>query len=87
MPRIRVGVRIKPDDIGGKLLKGFDIIEENGMKKVFFEISDIKHEFTFESVFDGGCGQMQLFEHVARPIIDEVVEGINGTIFAFGQTV
>ena len=29
---------------------------------------------------------MTVFNKVARPIVDNVLEGFNGTIFAYGQT-
>lgn len=27
-----------------------------------------------------------MFDHIAKPIIDQVLDGYNGTIFAYGQT-
>ena len=27
-----------------------------------------------------------MYDYAARPIIDSVIEGFNGTIFAYGQT-
>ena len=31
-------------------------------------------------------GQKDIYDYAARPIIDSVLEGFNGTIFAYGQT-
>lgn len=28
----------------------------------------------------------ELFERVARPIVDDTLDGVNGSIFAYGQT-
>lgn len=42
--------------------------------------------FTFDAVYDWNCTQKGIFEETAMPIIDCVVEGYNGTIFAYGQT-
>lgn len=28
---------------------------------------------------------MQVFEALARPIVDKTLQGFNGTVFAFGQ--
>nr|AUN27681.1 kinesin-like protein KIF3A [Phascolosoma esculenta] len=42
--------------------------------------------FTFDTVFDTDCKQVDVYNKVARPIVDFVLEGYNGTIFAYGQT-
>ena len=42
--------------------------------------------FTFDGCFDEKVDQLGLFEETANPIIDNVFEGYNGTIFAYGQT-
>ncbi|XP_074651128.1 kinesin-like protein KIF3A [Tubulanus polymorphus] len=42
--------------------------------------------FTFDTVFGPDCKQVDLYNEVARPIVDCVLEGYNGTIFAYGQT-
>jgi kinesin family protein 3/17 len=42
--------------------------------------------FTFDSVFDWNCQQLDVYNKTARPIIESVLEGYNGTIFAYGQT-
>ncbi|XP_072040133.1 kinesin-II 85 kDa subunit-like [Amphiura filiformis] len=42
--------------------------------------------FTFDTVFAPGCKQTDVYNQTARPIVDAVMEGYNGTIFAYGQT-
>uniref|UniRef100_A0A6P4EKH0 Kinesin-like protein n=1 Tax=Drosophila rhopaloa TaxID=1041015 RepID=A0A6P4EKH0_DRORH len=42
--------------------------------------------YYFDNVFDGGSNQMDLYVDTARPIVDKVLEGYNGTILAYGQT-
>ncbi|GAB1597339.1 kinesin-like protein KIF3A [Argonauta hians] len=42
--------------------------------------------FTFDTVFGPGCKQVDVYNEIARPIVDFVLEGYNGTIFAYGQT-
>ncbi|XP_063233864.1 kinesin-like protein KIF3A [Bacillus rossius redtenbacheri] len=42
--------------------------------------------FTFDSVFDCDSRQMDLYNEIARPIVDKVLMGYNGTILAYGQT-
>ena len=43
-------------------------------------------DFTFDSTFGPDCKQESVFEDTALPIIESVLEGYNGTIFAYGQT-
>uniref|UniRef100_A0A3P8WGA3 Kinesin-like protein n=1 Tax=Cynoglossus semilaevis TaxID=244447 RepID=A0A3P8WGA3_CYNSE len=42
--------------------------------------------FTFDTVFGQDSKQLDVYNLTARPIIDSVLEGYNGTIFAYGQT-
>jgi kinesin family member 3B len=42
--------------------------------------------FTFDSVYDWNSEQENVFNESAWPIIDNVLQGYNGTIFAYGQT-
>lgn len=43
-------------------------------------------DFTFDATFAPGCKQKAIFDDTALPIIESVLEGYNGTIFAYGQT-
>eukprot|EP01135_Chromosphaera_perkinsii_P002471 Nk52_evm77s223 gene=Nk52_evmTU77s223 len=45
-----------------------------------------KRSFTFDAVFDPQSKQVDVYNSVARPIVDSCIEGYNGTIFAYGQT-
>lgn len=42
--------------------------------------------FTFDTVFGLESKQMEVYNQAARPIVENVLEGYNGTIFAYGQT-
>ena len=43
--------------------------------------------FTFDKVFTGeNTTQEEVYQYSARPSIDDVLEGYNSTIFAYGQT-
>ncbi len=47
---------------------------------------DTTKTFTFDYVFGPNSKQVDIYNLVARPIVDAVLEGYNGTIFAYGQT-
>lgn len=42
--------------------------------------------FTFHHAFSTESSQEEVYNAVARPIVENVLEGYNGTIFAYGQT-
>lgn len=44
------------------------------------------YRFSFDRIFSPKASQEEVFDLAARPIIDSVLEGFNGTIFAYGQT-
>ncbi|EER04371.1 kif-3, putative, partial [Perkinsus marinus ATCC 50983] len=47
---------------------------------------DTAKEFTFDAVYPPVASQSQIYEEAAYPIVENVLEGYNGTIFAYGQT-
>jgi hypothetical protein len=47
---------------------------------------DRKHFFTFDSVLQPGTKEGDVYDAVARPSIESLMEGYNSTIFAYGQT-
>ncbi len=42
--------------------------------------------FTFDKTFGEGTNNTQVYNGVAKGIVNSVVDGLNGTIFAYGQT-
>uniref|UniRef100_G3NVW1 Kinesin-like protein n=2 Tax=Gasterosteus aculeatus aculeatus TaxID=481459 RepID=G3NVW1_GASAC len=48
--------------------------------------SEPQKTFTFDAVYDGNSKQGDLYDESVRPLIDSVLAGFNGTIFAYGQT-
>ena len=45
-----------------------------------------KHKYRFDKIFDCPTTQEQIFNEVAKDVIDSTIDGYNGTIFAYGQT-
>ncbi|CAM1320682.1 KIF3B (predicted), partial [Pycnogonum litorale] len=48
--------------------------------------TDPGKEFTFDAVYNWNSKQSELYDETFRPLIDSVLNGFNGTIFAYGQT-
>lgn len=47
---------------------------------------DASKTFSFDSVFSEHSTQRQIYDTCAAPVVSSVLDGYNGTIFAYGQT-
>ena len=45
-----------------------------------------QYEFKFSGIIEENAKQDEVFERVARKTVQHTLEGMNGTIFAYGQT-
>eukprot|EP00041_Stephanoeca_diplocostata_P030025 m.898985 g.898985 ORF g.898985 m.898985 type:complete len:797 (+) comp23676_c0_seq11:175-2565(+) len=45
-----------------------------------------KKSFTYDAVYDWNSKQKDIYDESVRPIVNDVLNGYNGTIFAYGQT-
>ena len=43
-------------------------------------------KYTFDKIFPPSESQSNVYEIAAKPIVDAVMQGFNGTVFAYGQT-
>uniref|UniRef100_A0A3Q0R9S1 Kinesin-like protein n=1 Tax=Amphilophus citrinellus TaxID=61819 RepID=A0A3Q0R9S1_AMPCI len=43
-------------------------------------------QYSFKKVFGVSVSQMELFEHVAKPLVDDLIQGKNGLLFTYGVT-
>jgi len=93
--RIRVAVRVRPPihedlELASKL--GDDSFEEcieehpsTGTIKLRKPFHDTR-EFAVDFVLGREATQAETYEAVGREVVDDVLEGFNGTILAYGQT-
>jgi len=42
--------------------------------------------FMYDFVFDTDCTQEQVYDKVGGPVLNNILDGFNGTIMAYGQT-
>lgn len=86
---IRVIIRCRPMS-KNEIRDGREcVVHMNADKgEVLVQKSDdgIPKVFTFDCVYDWNSEQDNVFVESAYPIIENVLEGYNGTIFAYGQT-
>lgn len=59
-------------------------VSVEGVNKGTGAVEPIK--YTYDAVFDPSSTQVQVYETAVAPIVDQVLNGYNGTIFAYGQT-
>lgn len=43
-------------------------------------------DFAYDSVYDTDAKQQVVYDESAFPLVESVIKGYNGTIFAYGQT-
>eukprot|EP00742_Colponemidia_sp_Colp-10_P005079 GILJ01005425.1.p1 GENE.GILJ01005425.1~~GILJ01005425.1.p1 ORF type:complete len:1097 (-),score=197.52 GILJ01005425.1:131-3421(-) len=86
--RVTVHCRIRPtftnevDGDFGEALESYDAATATVTLRKEFE----RKQFRFDSVFPPRTSQEDVFNQVAKPVLDGVLNGFNGTIFAYGQT-
>ncbi|KAK7018005.1 Kinesin-related protein 11 [Halocaridina rubra] len=86
---IKVFVRCRPQNTQEKLAKSFNCIDiQNSREIVVKERSFDKFTktFTFDKVFGPDSKQIDVYKAVAKNSVEEVLNGFNCTIFAYGQT-
>ena len=68
--------------------KCVEVIQKEGQIVIhnFDEPDEDPKSFTFDGVYDWDCKQRDIYDDVAHPLVEQVLEGYNGTIFAYGQT-
>jgi kinesin family protein 6/9 len=89
---IKIFLRIRPTK---KPSRGLKLDEENNSVEVHVVKKDSRdyvnnqkedYTFRFDSALNMQAKQEQVFEKVAKEVVDSVLEGYNGTVFAYGQT-
>ena len=61
-------------------------LREDGHKDRFAKAPGARHDFKFSRTFEERAAQGEVFDTVVKKIVDQFVEGYNGTVFAYGQT-
>ncbi|KND92920.1 Kinesin heavy chain [Tolypocladium ophioglossoides CBS 100239] len=83
---IKVVARFRPQnrielDSGGKPIVSF-----NSDDSCSLDSREAQGTFTFDRVFDMECKQQDIFDFSIRSTVDDILNGYNGTVFAYGQT-
>ncbi|KAK8580849.1 hypothetical protein V6N13_143908 [Hibiscus sabdariffa] len=87
--RIFVSIRVRPlKDKARNRIRDWECLNNDTIlfKHSLPERGMLPASYTFDRVFDSGCDTAQVYEEGARHIALSVLEGINSSIFAYGQT-
>ncbi|KAL0216221.1 hypothetical protein P9112_008405 [Eukaryota sp. TZLM1-RC] len=87
---VRVVVRCRPLNNVEKKDQRQICVDVNGERREVtlksIDNPDKYKTFTFDSVYDPSSEQRRVYDETALPLVDSVLQGYNGTIFAYGQT-
>ncbi|CAG9314004.1 unnamed protein product [Blepharisma stoltei] len=85
---VKVVIRVRPLNSSEISRKNSNIIE---VDKELNQLSIldpklISKPFAFDAIYDETYTQQQIYDETAFPLVESVLKGYNGTIFAYGQT-
>ncbi|XP_040159592.1 kinesin-like protein KIF3A [Anopheles arabiensis] len=89
---VRVVVRVRPMDKSELDVGSQNVIKVDKSNRSITVVkpnansSEPPKVYYFDNVFGEDSTQIDLYVDTARPIVDKVLEGYNGTILAYGQT-
>ncbi|KAH7420452.1 hypothetical protein KP509_13G008400 [Ceratopteris richardii] len=87
--RVRVAVRLRPRN--SEELKSDDVADYielmPELKRLKLRKNNWDFEtFQFDEILNETASQKRVYEVVAKPVVESVLEGYNGTVMAYGQT-
>ncbi|XP_058204580.1 kinesin-like protein KIN-UA isoform X7 [Rhododendron vialii] len=88
--RVRVAVRLRPRN-AEDLLSDADFADcveiQPELKRLNLKKNNWSSEaYRFDEVFSESASQRRVYEAVAKPVVESVLSGYNGTVMAYGQT-
>ncbi|PHU00098.1 Armadillo repeat-containing kinesin-like protein 1 [Capsicum chinense] len=87
--RVRVTIRVRPRNAEELSDADYaDCVEvQPELKKLKLRKNNWNSEFyKFDEVFAESASQKRIYETVAKPVVESVLNGYNGTVMAYGQT-
>ncbi|KAF8395265.1 hypothetical protein HHK36_019207 [Tetracentron sinense] len=88
--RVRVAVRLRPrnaEDLLSDADFGDCVELQPELKRLKLRKNNWSSEsYKFDEVFTESASQRRVYEVVAKPVVESVLNGYNGTVMAYGQT-
>ncbi|KAI5865052.1 kinesin-domain-containing protein [Durotheca rogersii] len=83
---IKVVARFRPQNKVELASGGEPIVTFDGLDTCTLNSGEATGSFTFDRVFDMQGKQAEIFDYSIKPTVDDILNGYNGTVFAYGQT-
>ncbi|ORY62907.1 P-loop containing nucleoside triphosphate hydrolase protein [Pseudomassariella vexata] len=83
---IKVVARFRPQNKVELASGGQPIVKFDGDDTCAITSAEAQGSFTFDRVFDMKTAQSDIFDYSIKPTVDDILNGYNGTVFAYGQT-
>lgn len=82
---IKVCCRFRPEDQNEQSHNGKTCVDVRSNNTTVY-MTGADQSYSFDRVFKPDASQKEVYDYAAKPIIDGVLKGFNGTVFAYGQT-
>ncbi|OTB05464.1 hypothetical protein M426DRAFT_72795 [Hypoxylon sp. CI-4A] len=83
---IKVVARFRPQNKVELASGGEPVVSFDGPDTCSLNSAEAAGSFTFDRVFDMQGKQVDIFDYSIKPTVDDILNGYNGTVFAYGQT-
>ncbi|KAL1901987.1 Kinesin heavy chain [Sporothrix stenoceras] len=83
---IKVVARFRPQNKAELDYGGQPIVRFDGDDTMTIDSKEAQGTFTFDRVFDMNSAQSDIFDYSIKSTVDDILNGYNGTVFAYGQT-
>jgi kinesin family member 5 len=85
---VRVLCRVRPQNSIETSRGGVScvVVEDDGVSIRVNSQQEGDRTFTYDRVFTTAVAQKEVYTYAALPIVKDVMQGYNGTVFAYGQT-
>ncbi|KAL2024012.1 hypothetical protein VTK56DRAFT_247 [Thermocarpiscus australiensis] len=83
---IKVVARFRPQNRVEIESGGQPVVRFDGPDTCTIDSKEAQGSFTFDRVFDMSSKQSDIFDYSIKSTVDDILNGYNGTVFAYGQT-
>ena len=91
-PHLSVGIRVRPSNTreSGEPQSWSVQPHDDSITQIMMDgrqqVMGQSNSFVFDKIFNEDTSTQQVYDTIAKPIVDSAMNGLNGTIFAYGQT-
>ena len=88
---VKVAVRLRPMNAAEETKGTLPVVRASSVDNTITTVrgsgmGQHRTNFQFDTVFSSHTSQKEVFDHTLRPVIHDVLQGFESTVFAYGQT-